>query len=49
MTTNESMILRCVFEIQSGFNISESVILTNSINDADLVGTNFFQRYFNLL
>jgi len=28
--------------IQSGLNISESVILTNSNNDTDLVGTNFF-------
>ena len=28
--------------IQSGINISESVILTNSNNDADLVGTNFY-------
>jgi len=28
--------------IQSGLNISESVIMTNSNNDADLVGTNFF-------
>ena len=35
--------------IQSGLNISESVILTNSDNDANLVGTNFFQRYFNPL
>jgi len=35
--------------VQSGLNISESVILTNSNNDADLVGTNFFQRYFNPL
>jgi len=35
--------------LQSGLNISESVILTNSNNDTDLVGTNFFQRYFNPL
>jgi len=35
--------------LQSGLNISESVILTNSNNDTDLVGTKFFQRYFNPL
>jgi len=35
--------------IQSELNISESVILTNSNNDIDLVGTNFCQRYFILL
>ena len=35
--------------IQSRLNISESVILTNSNNDTDLVGTDFFQRYFNPL
>jgi len=28
--------------VQSGLNISESVILTNLNNDTDLVGTNFF-------
>jgi len=33
------------FLIQSGLNISESVILTISNNDTDLVGTNFFQCY----
>jgi len=34
-----------VMLVQSGLNISESVILTNSNNDTDLAGTNFFQRY----
>ena len=32
----------CVNKLQSGLNISESVILTNSNNDAVLVGTFFF-------
>ena len=35
--------------LQSGLDISESVILTNSNNDTDLVGINFFQRYLNPL
>ena len=38
-----------IIKIQSGLNISEFVILTNSKNDTDLVGTNFFQRYFKPL
>jgi len=41
--------LTFVYPLQSGLNISESVILTNSNNDTDLVGTNFFQCYFNPL
>jgi hypothetical protein len=35
--------------VQSGLNTSESIILTNSNNDSDLVGTKFFQRYYNPL
>jgi len=42
-------IRKMTLRVQSGLNISESVILTNSNNDADLVGTNVFQRYFNPL
>ena len=33
------------YVLQSGLNISESVILTNSNNDTDLVGTIFSALY----
>jgi hypothetical protein len=42
-------VLHFTVVVQSGLKTSESIILTNSNNGSELVGTKFFQRYYNPL